>query len=297
MPLETEALAQLAQSIARMLQRPRVLKPQTLRHLEQHVDTATASLRDFLATAAQKLEDYELEILFAPVFTPTPEEQMEVVELLAKSPPSAGEVDVVIQKLSREVQSCPIVLPEAGSEGEPQGGTAPLFLHPVLIERFVHLLRLENAPRPHVAEIIQDALPSSGALVALALMRQKGFTPGHQSWLARFLIFISNRHAIDAEMIGVAGGFLASQSSLIHEDLLASLNQLIRATLETGNFAQQGRAYWSTDVAEHHNFRGAGMVDRQSVEKARKELGLLELLKTDLEAYGDLGLASSDNGD
>ena len=49
------------------------MKPQTERQLAQHLaEHVTGTQASFLLCAAELLEDYELDILFGPLFTPTP---------------------------------------------------------------------------------------------------------------------------------------------------------------------------------------------------------------------------------
>jgi hypothetical protein len=52
--------AQLEDLIEQMLQRPRSLKSQTMRHLDEHVESRESGLGDFLLQAALELEDYQL---------------------------------------------------------------------------------------------------------------------------------------------------------------------------------------------------------------------------------------------
>lgn len=266
--------------IAEIFGRPRVLKRQTQRHLTEHLENAESSLADFLLRAARELEDYEVEILFAPIFTPSFEEQVEVSEPLTRHRPSRQEIDRIVEALVATLKSCPIVLPE--------GETAPLTLHEALVERYVRLLRLDAAPAPEVATLIADALPPAQVPVALALLRRKGFTPQHQDWFARFLLFASDRHPVERESLETLADFVASQGSLRQEDLLENLESLLRATAEASSFAQKGRMYWSADVAEHHQFRGQGIVDRETVERNARDLRILKTLREDLGAFGDV---------
>ena len=53
--------------------------------------------------------------------------------------------------------------------------------------------------------------------------------------------------------------------------------------------------YWSSDVAEHHQFRCQGIVDRAQVEKNMQDVRILESLKVELEAFGDILEAGSLN--
>ncbi len=263
-----------------MLRRPRLLPAQTLRHLEDHLDSTDDNVAAFLRVAASQLEEYELDILLAPAFTPSFEEQVEVATPLRAYRPAAGDIPAIVAELLERVATCPVVLP--GNE------LADLTLHEVLVSRWVALLRLEHAPPTEVASSIEEVLPAELVAVALANVRRKGFTQGHQEWFARFVPFAVDRHAVDRESLDVLADFLASQPSLDQEELQDRLESLLKASVEAGTFAQKGRMYWSSDVAEHHQFRGQGVVDEQDVEKRMREIDVLETLRSDLRAFGDV---------
>ena len=285
---------ELQNVIADMLRSPRVLKNQTLRHLEEELghleekpDPGEVELPEFLRRAAGELEDYRLEIIFGPVFTPSFEEQVEVAEALTRHRPTPAEVDAIVAGLAASLQSCPIVLPE--------GGTASLTLHEVLLERFVKLLNLESAPDPDIADLVRQAVPGKLVPRVLTLMRRRGISMRHHKWLAGFLGFVFSRRGLDWRSLVTLTDFLASQKSLERDSLLKALDSSIRASADTGSFHQRGRMYWSSDVAEHHQFRGQGIVDRAQVEKNMQDVRILESLKVELEAFGDILEAGSLN--
>jgi hypothetical protein len=267
----------LKAAIAAQLTRSRELKGQTWRHLAEHLETGEAGLREFLRCAAATLEEYRLEILFAPLFTPDAREQAEVAGPLRFEQPTVSRVAGLVGDLAAGLESCPVLLPG--------GEVASLTLHEVLIERHVRLLRLERAPRAELVRIVTESLPEDRALVALSHMRRKGFTREHQRWFARFIEFLASRRSVTDGLLEATADFLASQRSLAHIDLAENLASLMRATVAAGAFAQKGRMYWSSDVAEHHQFRGQGAIDAQEVEKRVREVRTLETLSAELESF------------
>ena len=72
----------LKSRLASLLSRPRSLKPQTERQLGQHMAEHSLSTPGFLLCACHVLEEYELDILFGPMFTPTLDERAELSDLL-----------------------------------------------------------------------------------------------------------------------------------------------------------------------------------------------------------------------
>lgn len=274
------AIRELEDVLNVMLARPRRLPTQTLRHLEQHVDDLQAGLAEFLANAIDTLEDYEYEILFAPVFTPSPEEQLEITEALSRSRIAPGAVGRLAARLAASVTRCPLVLPS--------GATADLRVGDMLIERFVSLLRLEAAPEKDIVEAVRELMPPDLTVAALASLRRRGMSPRHHEWYTRFLAFAVDRHAFDRDAIELLAEFLAGRSALDSAALLGALDSLLAATRDASSFAQKGRMYWSSDVAEHHQFRGQGAVDGMDVERREREVRALELLRSDLEAFASV---------
>ena len=97
-------LEQLTARVAALLRRPRVLKPQTQRqlapHLAEHAGGANAAdLPAFLLCAADVLQDYELDIVFGPSFTPTLDERAEVADFQSIQKPNQVGGETITKRL------------------------------------------------------------------------------------------------------------------------------------------------------------------------------------------------------
>src|SRR5262245_24887597 len=101
---------QLKSRMAAILQRPRPMKPQIERQLAQHLNDRNADVASFLLCAAQVLEDYELDVLFGPVFTPSLDQRVEVADLLYHWRPSAEQLKQLVTDLCVEVPHTTILL-------------------------------------------------------------------------------------------------------------------------------------------------------------------------------------------
>src|SRR5688572_28430126 len=121
----------LKSRLATLLTRPRPLKAQTERQLGHHMAEHSLSTAAFLLCAAHVLEEYELDILFGPLFTPTLDERAELSDLLLDWKPDAGQVQRLVADVCAEVPSATVRLPD--------GTEAPLTLHEVMVERYVRL--------------------------------------------------------------------------------------------------------------------------------------------------------------
>src|SRR5262245_7800801 len=94
---------QLRERLAGILRRSRALKPQTERQLAQHLAEHASSLSTFLLCASAVLEEYELDIAFGPLFTPTLDERAEVADLLFHWRPTAEQLHQLVNDLCNDV--------------------------------------------------------------------------------------------------------------------------------------------------------------------------------------------------
>jgi hypothetical protein len=272
--------ARIKARLAEMLCRPRPLKPQTERQLAPHLAEHSSKLSTFLMCAGDILEEYELDIVFGPLFTPTLDERAELSDLLTGAQPTSNEVDQLVKDLSGQVHFASVLLPD--------GTRAQLALHEVMIERYIRLLRLDQAPDGVTVAALRRALPSDLLPIAVALCCERGMTPAHQRWFAAFAAHVAARHSVTRAMLETATEFIAQQQqqSLDHDSLLAAAEALSRATEGTAAYAASGHAYWSPDVAQHHHYRGEGKVDQERLEQRHAEAERVAMLVEDLRTFG-----------
>jgi len=268
---------QLKQRLADMLRRPRLLKPQTQRQMASHLAEHNADLRSLLLCAADVLEEYELDVVFGPVFTPTIDERAELADLLFHWHPTQQQVEQIIREISTEMPHAVVRLPD--------GEQASLSLHEVMVDRFVRLLRLEHGPDATVAAALRDAVPPGLWNLGIALLCERGMTAAHQKWFVDFVNHISRRRQFTAELMRTAAEFVAAQPSLDAAGLLSAGEALLRATRQTAAYASGGHAYWSPDVAQHHQYRGQGRVDQQQIAQRQAELERVAVLLEELRRF------------
>ena len=269
---------QLLSRVATLLRRPRPMKPQTERQLAAHLaEHGTSNFASFLLCAAEVLEEYELDILFGPLFTPGLDERAEVADLLYHWRPTEEQLGSLVATLSREVPRAVVKLPD--------GSETPLTLHQVMIERFVGLLRLQHAAEPTTAAALRETLPAELWPVGIALLCERGMSPRHQKFLVAFINHVAGRRAVSRELLETAADFVAGQPVLDYPAVLAAAEALLRATEGSAAYASGGHAYWSPDVAQHHQYRGQGRVDKGVVERRHAEVGRVAALVEDLRTF------------
>src|SRR5207253_9643398 len=120
------------------------------------------------------------------------------------------------------------------------------------------------------------------------LMRQRGFTVDRQAWFAAFVRHMARRQPVTEGELSAAAQFIIDQPKLEHKALVVAGEELVRAAKAAVAYAQAGRMYWSPDVAQHHQFRGEGRIDKPLVKQRQDELNSLEIVVAALQTFGEV---------
>src|SRR5207249_12263890 len=75
-------VSNLLEALARELERPRELSPRVLNYIEGNYSVEHDAVGAFLTEELPKLEDYEIDLILSPVFTPKLADQAVFAELL-----------------------------------------------------------------------------------------------------------------------------------------------------------------------------------------------------------------------
>ena len=124
----------LLQAVARELERSRDVSAQVVDHLIGTYGLNRDAIGSFLVGELPKLEDYEIDLLLSPLFTPALSDQAIFAELLGSDSVPANEWPELVQQLVAHPTRTQLV-----TENE-QAHSVPL--HNVTIERYVHRLKL-----------------------------------------------------------------------------------------------------------------------------------------------------------
>lgn len=146
-------MTHLPASLAAELERPRAVSPQVIKHIVGTHAVAREDIGAFLTEALPKLEDYEVDLVLAPLFTPSLADQSVFAELLGKKSVAADQWSALTQQLAQR--------PTLARLTTEDGVTHPVPLRNVTIERFTHRLRLEGTIDDTVFQLI-SSLPQVG---------------------------------------------------------------------------------------------------------------------------------------
>src|SRR5207249_4401512 len=128
-------VSNLLEALARELERPRELSPRVLNYIEGNYSVEHDAVGAFLTEELPKLEDYEIDLILSPVFTPKLSDQAVFAELLGPAPVAREQWPELIEQLAAQPVMAQLLT---------QDGVAhSVKLREVTIERYVHRLRLE----------------------------------------------------------------------------------------------------------------------------------------------------------
>ena len=89
----------LLETLAAELERPRAVTVQVVDHVLGTYSIDRDALGSFLSTELSKLEDYEIDLILSPLFTPTLQEQAVFAELLGEERVPPQQWPALVQQL------------------------------------------------------------------------------------------------------------------------------------------------------------------------------------------------------
>lgn len=139
--MDTSAVSTILEVLAAELERPREITAQVRNHLTGTYGLTREAIGPFLAGELPKLEDYEIDLILSPLFTPTLDDQAVFAERLGRDSVPVEQWPEWIAHLVARPTRAPLVTED--------GQTHSLALRAVTVERFVRRLRLDaTIPEP-----------------------------------------------------------------------------------------------------------------------------------------------------
>lgn len=175
----------LFETIAASLERLRDLTSQVVKHLGDAHGVRREEAGVFLKTELSKLEDYEVDLVLASLFTPTLNDQVVVAEVLGKESYAPSKWPELVRQLSLRPTRAPLRTED--------GVTHLIPLREVTVERFVHRLRLDGEIRPEVFDLISSRPAADERALLKAVARRAIWqSPGRTEILSKYLEFVGD---------------------------------------------------------------------------------------------------------
>src|SRR5579862_1691578 len=151
------------ETLAAELERPRELAPRVLNYIGGNYDVEHDAIGAFLAGQLPALEDYEIDLILSPVFTPKLADQAVFAEILGREQIRREEWPGLIEQLAARPTVAKLITLD--------GVAHPVELREVTIERYVHRLRLE-ATIPESVFGLLESLPATDRPMLKAIARR-----------------------------------------------------------------------------------------------------------------------------
>jgi hypothetical protein len=142
----------LIDALARELERPRELSARVLNYIGGTYGIDHYAIGTFLTRDLGQLEDYEIDLILSPVFTPKITDEAIFAELLAGGSVPREQWTALVRGLTERPIHAQLVTPD--------GQRHSVALREVTIERYVHRLRLE-ASIPESVLALLERIPSA----------------------------------------------------------------------------------------------------------------------------------------
>ncbi len=151
-------------AVAVELERPRALLKQVVDHLASHYSVSRDELGAFFASQLDTLEDFEVDLLFSPLFTPTLTDQAVFSHLLDRQSLPTSDWPILLRKLTER--------PTVAHLTTEDGTTHAIKLREVSLERFVTRLNLDVVIPDPLGKLLHSLPPVEDRALLKALARR-----------------------------------------------------------------------------------------------------------------------------
>ena len=203
---------------------PRTLLPQVLNEINDRYTYDQARLAAFFTEKFPKLEDYEVDLLFSPQFTPAEHHRLAYIPLLGSAALDSDTVKQLKQQLAQEEGLHALLR----TPDETVEVSVPL--HEVFIDRYVNLLKLDSPlPEGFYAEMSR-LVPTESRNEANLLGRDAIWhDPVRQQMLLAFLQIFHQRSNFSTVKLSFLTNFIRTYRPTAFSDLPRQFESLIES--------------------------------------------------------------------
>ena len=170
----------LLENLAAELERPRAVTAQVADHVLGTYSIDRDALGSFLSTELPKLEDYEIDLILSPLFTPTLQDQAVFAELLGRERVPPEQWPALVRQLVARPTRARIVTEDGQVHLVP--------LRDVTVERYVHRLRLDATIPEPLFKLLNHLPPAADRPLLKAIGRRAVWTDeARREILVRYL--------------------------------------------------------------------------------------------------------------
>jgi len=260
--------------LARELERPRELSARVLNYIAGTYNIDQDAIGAFLTDHLGKLEDYEIDLILSPAFTPKFADEAIFAELLGAGPVPREQWAGVVRQLAERPTRAQLVTPD--------GKRQSVSLRQVTIERYVHRLRLEATIPESVFALLARIPAAEDRPVLRAIARRPVWeNRGTREILERYLAIVTERGAYSLPDMMELLNLAENRKPAGVQDLLASIPRWAEALREQIDAAGGPKQFFHQGVeAMHGGDRDQRHHDELRLSAKETELAFLRRLET-----------------
>jgi hypothetical protein len=157
-------MSRLLEALAAELERPRELSARVMNYIGGNYSVEHDAVGAFLVVDLPALEDYEIDLILSPAFTPKLADQAVFAELLGSESGPREDWPRLVEQLVARPTLARIVTPDSHAH--------PVPLREVTVERYMHRLRLEATIPASLLEMINREFPPADRPMLKAIARR-----------------------------------------------------------------------------------------------------------------------------
>lgn len=275
--VDIRCVPNLIESLAAELERPRQVTAQVVNHVVGTYGLTRDELGAFLINELPKLEDYEIDLILSPLFTPALRDQSIFADLLGRESVPAAEWPELIQQL--------VARPTRTQLASEYGQTHSVPLRDVTIGRFVHRLRLDATIPDPLFKLINQLPPASDQPLLKAIARRATWdNDGRREILTRYLSTAAGEfYRLDdaVELLKLVETYQPANTG----DLLARIPHWQQVLRQEINEAGGAKPFFNERVQDlHGGGRDQRRQDTSRITAKENERAFLERLQQVLSA-------------
>jgi len=272
---DTDDVLKLIEVLSAELERPREITPQVFKHIAGAYDVERDAIPAFLTQELPKLEDYELDLILSPLFTPKLSDQAVIAKFLGAESVPREDWPVFTRQLANRPTIAQLVAGDRKSYAVP--------LREISIERFVYRLRLDGTIPATLLQYIQKAPAADQPMLQAIARRATWEHDGRRELLERFLQTSlsdgSYKLADAVDLLRIAEDYQPADSHALLSRIPAWQRVLEEEIQSVGP-----KTYFSSAVQQLHGGNNNRQKDEARLLQKHNELAFLKHLQQILTA-------------
>jgi hypothetical protein len=265
-------VSKLLETLAEELERPREVTRQVSDHIWGTYEIDRDDVGNFLDTRLPDLEDYEHDLILSPLFTPKTADQALFAELLGKESVPKSEWPALVQQLAERPTRAQLITSDKNRH--------VVTLRPVILERYVHRLRLDGAIPDSLLDLLdQPAFAAERPTLRAIARRAIWESDGRRNLLITYLAAAGKRNLYNSgdgvQLLRLAEDYKPADVAHLMERIPV-WQEALRIEIET---ADNPKPFFSNSVqSEHGGERDQRQQDSARLSAKKNEFAFLDRL-------------------